>query len=92
MKANIIKYSLFLVILLLPLNLRSNNLLKKDSTEYSWDRFSFMLGGFLTSLNSDMQFGLKQLGTGVTINFEDALGLKTSNVVIRGELNYNFGV
>lgn len=64
---------------------------KSDSLKYNWERFSVNLGGFLTGMNSDIALGVKQVGLGVTINLEDALGLKTSILALRGEAGYNFG-
>ncbi len=64
---------------------------KSDSLNYSWDRFSLNLGGFITGVNSDISLGVKQVGLGLTINMEDALGLKTSRLALRGEAGYNFG-
>lgn len=64
---------------------------KSDSLKYNWERFSVNLGGFLTGMNSDIALGVKQVGLGVTINLEDALGLKTSILALRGEARYNFG-
>ncbi len=64
---------------------------KNDSLNYNWDRFSVNLGGFIASMNSDIAFGVNQVGLGLTINFEDALGLNTSEMALRGEAGYNFG-
>lgn len=64
---------------------------KNDSVAYNWERFSVNLGGFLTTFNSDIQLGSRQLGLGININLEDALGLSTSNTVIRGDVEYSFG-
>ncbi len=64
---------------------------KSDTLNYSWEKFSFIVGGFLTGLNSDMVIGVEQVGLGVSINLENALGLKTSLLALRSELEYNFG-
>ncbi len=65
--------------------------IKPDTSDYSWERFSLIMGGFVTGLNSDLLIGSRQLGLGVCLNLEDALGLETSSLVLRGELEYNFG-
>ena len=65
--------------------------IKPDTSDYSWERFSFKLGGFVTGLNSDIQIRSQQVGLGVLVNVEDALGLSTSSSVIRSEIQYNFG-
>jgi hypothetical protein len=64
---------------------------KTDSLEYSREKFSVSLGGFLTGLSTDILLGNDQLGLGIAINLEDALGLETSTVVLRGGVEYNFG-
>lgn len=46
-----------------------------------WERFSFNLGGFITSLNSDVRIGIEQIGPGIEIDVEDALGLDSSTSV-----------
>lgn len=62
-----------------------------DTVSYSWDRFSISFGGFVTKMNSDIQLGSQQVGLGVIINVEDALGLETSSTVLRSEMQYNYG-
>lgn len=62
-----------------------------DTLDYSWERFSFSLGGFITGLNSDIQLSSREVGLGATINVEEALGLETSTLVLRGESEYNYG-
>lgn len=69
----------------------NNSDTKSDSTAYSWERFSIKAGGFIAGLNSDIQFGNKQSGLGISVNLEDALNLKSSSLVLRGELGYTFG-
>lgn len=63
--------------------------LKQD--EYKWERFSINFGGFLSGLNSDIVIGSDQLGLGVTLNLENALGLESSSTVIRSEVEYAIG-
>jgi hypothetical protein len=64
---------------------------KSDSLQYSWEKFSMTLGGFISGLSTDMVFGSEQLGLGLAFNMEDALGMETSTLVFRGEAGYNFG-
>jgi hypothetical protein len=66
-------------------------LLSQDSLQYQWERFSVSLGGFLTTMNSNISIDGQEMGLGVNLNLEDALGLSTSSTVIRGEAEYNFG-
>lgn len=62
-----------------------------DSSKYSWERFSVHAGGFVTGMNSDIQLGSQQVGLGVVVNLEDALGLQSSGTVFRSEMRYNYG-
>jgi len=57
----------------------------------TWDRFSLSFGGFLSSYNSGILFASKQLGVGINIDIEDALGLNSTTLAFRGNMNYNFG-
>ncbi|WP_340114352.1 hypothetical protein [Maribellus mangrovi] len=68
-----------------------NNTSKSDTLDYSWERFSFDFGGYLTGLNSDIQLESQKVGLGVNVNFEDALGLKNTSTVLRSEIHYNYG-
>ena len=77
--------------LILLLTLAELPLLSQDSVQYQWERFSINLGGFVTTMNSDISIDGQEMGLGVNINLEDALGLNTSTAVIRGELEYHFG-
>lgn len=86
--------SLLLTILLSTsiLMAEENNLNhKSDTLAYSWERFSFNLGGFIAGLNNDIQIGSQQVGLGVIINVEDALGLETTTLALRSEIEYNYG-
>jgi len=56
-----------------------------------WDRFSVSLGGFLASYNSGISFASKQIGLGVQIDIEDALGLESTQLAFRGNAIYKFG-
>ena len=82
-------YSTFFIIFLLAF--ADLPLLSQDSIQYKWERLSLNLGGFLTSINSDISINGQEMGLGVNINLEDGLGLSTSSTVIRGEADYNFG-
>ena len=64
---------------------------KSDSLDYSWERVSVSIGGFLTGMSTDMLLGNEQLGLGLAINLENALGLETSDVVLRGDADITFG-
>lgn len=91
---NAIRFSLFLLLYLSCSSLiaqESEITAEKDSLQYRWEKFSISLGGFLTSNTSDISLSGQQLGLGVSVNLEDALGLSTSSTVIRGEAAFNFG-
>ena len=60
-------------------------------TSQVWNRFSVSLGGFLATYNSGIILGSKQLGLGLQIDIEDALGLKTTTFAFRGRVDYKFG-
>ena len=69
----------------------SHTKVEKDSLQYQWDRFSVSLGGFLTVISSDLGLIGEEMGVGLNINLEQALGLNSSTPVLRGESEYNFG-
>ena len=85
MKHNLL-LCIFLLLLCSELSLRS-----QDTLHYQWERFSVRLGGFLTTMDSDISLTGEQTGLGVSLNLEKALGLDTRSTVIRGEAEYNFG-
>ena len=62
----------------------------KDS-ESPWETYSFKFGGFLTALDSDVELGVQNVGAGITVNVEDALGLDTRMVVFRADFGWRFG-
>jgi len=69
----------------------SHTKLEKDSLQYQWDRFSVSVGGFLTTISSDISIKGEEMGVGLSVNLEEALGLNSSTLVLRGESEYNFG-
>jgi hypothetical protein len=69
----------------------SHTKVEKDSLQYQWDRFSVSLGGFLTTVSSDLSIIGEEMGLGLSVNLEEALGLSSSIFVLRGESEYNFG-
>ena len=60
----------------------------KDSP---WERFSLSLGGFITNFNTSVTLGGKELGAGINVDVEDALGLDTSLTVFRGDALFRLG-
>ena len=58
---------------------------------WPWERYSVTLGGFITDINSDVRLGINELGTGVDVNLEDALGLDTTSRVFRVGAAVRFG-
>ncbi len=69
---------------------------KTDSLEiltkkYDVNSFVFTTGAFVSGVVSKVRFGNKQLGLGIDVNMEDALGLSTTNFVFRGSAMYFFG-
>ena len=69
----------------------SHTKVEQDSLQYQWDRFSVSLGGFLTTISSDLSIMGEEMGFGLSINLEKALGLSSSTFVLRGDSEYNFG-
>jgi hypothetical protein len=63
----------------------------QDSNNETWDRFEVSLGGFFSAYNSGITFRSQQLGLGLVIDIEDALGLKTTVFALRGEVAYKIG-
>ena len=59
--------------------------------DWPWERFSVTLGGFVADINSDVRLGIEELGTGVDVNLEDALGLDTTSRVFRVGAAVRFG-
>jgi hypothetical protein len=82
---------LFLAILLItsaPSVLAAEN---TDSKDNPWERFSLSLGAFITTLDSTVVLGAKELGTGLVVNVEDALNLDSSLTVFRGDAFVRLG-
>jgi hypothetical protein len=57
----------------------------------SWNRFSVSFGGFFAGYNSNIKVGSQQLGLGLVIDIEAALGLKVTSFNYRGKAIYRFG-
>ena len=70
---------------------QTNDTIQDKIVLNNWERFSVNLGGFIAGVNTGFRLGSKQLGIGVDIKLEDALGLKASNFVFRGDAMYRFG-
>lgn len=93
---NLLNKIILLPIILLVLTLNTNRSWAQelDSLNVSsktWDRFSITGGAFISGLNSDITFLNQQLGAGIVIDFEDALGLSTNSFVFRSNINYVIG-
>jgi hypothetical protein len=88
-KSNLI-FILFILVFL-PTSVTKAQKSNSVTIHSSWEKFSISLGGFVTGLNNDIIIGSQKLGLGLSINVEDALGLKTSVFVLRNEILYNFG-
>jgi hypothetical protein len=57
----------------------------------SWNRFTVNFGGFFSAYNSGIAFRSQQVGLGVIIDIEAALGLETTVFALRGEASYKIG-
>jgi hypothetical protein len=62
-----------------------------DMSSLPWHKFEAKLGGFFSGFHSNATIGGEQLGLGLSLNIEDALGLKSSGVLFRTEASYRFG-
>ena len=80
------RYTLFTCLIILSTTANS-----QDSLNFQTDRFSFSVGGFYTSLENTVVIGIDQLGLGLSLELEDALGLESSALVLRAQGDYTFG-
>jgi hypothetical protein len=60
-----------------------------QAKEKPWERYSLILGGAVAFMKSDVRIGSES--TGLSVNVEDALGLDTEMVVLRGEGIFRLG-
>ena len=81
---------IMLVIILVMLQ-STKSFSQNDSLIFEQDRFSASFGGFYTGLGSSVIVGVDQLGLGLSLELEDALGLESSAFVLRGDATYTFG-
>ncbi len=64
---------------------------QNDTLTFKQDRFTTSFGGFFSGLNSSVIVGIDQLGIGLSIQLEEALGLEATSLVLRGDAIYSFG-
>jgi hypothetical protein len=90
----------FLILLLFPCNsifcqtdtlVMQKQVVKENSIDFENERFSLGMGFFYSADNTGITLGSKQAGLGIVYDIEDALGLKTSSFVFRGNANFKFG-
>ena len=62
----------------------------EESSKPPWDKGSIKLGGYVTSFDSNVSFGINGLG-GVQINGEDVLGLDSTLTVFKAQALYRPG-
>ncbi len=62
-----------------------------NNKEKPWEKFSLILGGFRTTLDSNVRVGSDRLGAGVEIDVEDALGMETTTSEFRVDTLYRAG-
>ena len=65
--------------------------MKENKIDFENERFSLGIGFFYSADNTGITLGSKQAGLGIVYDLEDALGLKTSSFVFRGDANLKFG-
>lgn len=66
-------------------------LAESDKIDQPWERLSIKLGWFIAGLNTDARIGSKELGLGLNLDLEEALGLETTQSVFRADALYRFG-
>ena len=87
-RAMMVLLILFFVVWLSPPVFAQDKPTDKSSYDGPWEKFSLELGGFFPSINSSVQLGVK--GSGVNIDPEDLLDLKTTTVVFRLDGSWRF--
>ena len=60
-----------------------------QAQEKPWERYSLILGGAVAFMKSDVRIGSES--TGISVNVEDALGLDSNMVILRGEGIFRLG-
>lgn len=92
MKLSLLLFSIFLFVFQPSIYGQSNvDIPNTDSSGYKWEKASVSLGMFIAGLNSDIRIGSQDLGLGIIVNLEDALGLNNSTTVFRGAMEFGFG-
>jgi len=64
---------------------------QENKNVFENERFSLGLGFFYSADNTGITLGSKTAGLGIVYDLEDALGLKTSSFVFRGDASLKFG-
>jgi hypothetical protein len=64
---------------------------EEEKKHNPWERYSLSLGGFVTNLNTSVTLGSADMGTGITTDLEEALGLDTSLTVFRADATARLG-
>ena len=80
-----------LILLFISISVVSYCYGQTEQQDFKADRFSASIGGFYTGLNSNVIVGIDELGIGLSLELEDALGLESSVLVLRGNATYTFG-
>lgn len=88
---NFLTFRIFIAFIIISTHALSQEADSVENYSDSWDRFSITGGAFISGLNSDITFFNQQLGAGIIIDFEDALGLSTNSFVFRSNATYVFG-
>ena len=97
------KKEIFTLLSVLLFTMTQNSFAQNDASETSsnqdslaqihegWDRFSISAGGFFSTYNSGISFRSQQLGLGIQIDLEDALGIESTVFALRSTVNYKIG-
>lgn len=87
------KYHVLILIVIFWMDFSAGFAQKKSASNQSyqeWNRFSIEFGGYLTNISSNFRLGADNLGIGLDINFEQALGLETTSLTYYGQFLYRF--
>lgn len=85
-----VKHIALLIILLSSSILSFGQSTNSQTPSDTWSRFSIDAGGFITSNSSGIVLGSQNLGVGLQVDMEEALGLETSTLALRFNAKYRF--
>ena len=82
------KYLLFFQVIILAAAMCQPAFAQGDISGTPWERFSVSLGYLTAASDSDVRIGRDALGTGISIDVEDALNLDTTHSATNLDVKY----